>query len=132
MTIVGNTSKPNERSCRILLKKKGAFPPPCDPFCFLGKKHFFGFSEKISKCFFNEIDCKKFSNFFCNEFSSKKFFKSLKLNIKNFRIFFCNEFIAKKIRKFFTANFIEKTFRNFFRKSEKKIFAKKQNARPWG
>ena len=67
--------------------KKEHFPP-CDRFCFLGKKFFFGFSEKFSKFFFNEIDCKKFSNCFCNEFSSKKFFNSLKLTIKNFRNFF--------------------------------------------
>ena len=82
------TSKPNERWCRILLGKKGHFPPPVTPFFFLGKKLFFGFSEKFSKFFFNEIDCKKFSNFFYNEVSSKKFFNSLKMTTKNFRNFF--------------------------------------------
>ena len=81
-------SKPNERWCRILLEKKGHFPPPCDPFFFFRQKIFFGFSEKFSKFFFNEIECKKFSNFFYNEVSSKKFFNSLKLTTKIFRNFF--------------------------------------------
>ena len=58
-----NTSKPNERSCRILLEKKVHWPS-CDPLYFLGKNFFLGFSEKIWKCFFNEIDCKKFANCF--------------------------------------------------------------------
>ena len=68
--------------------KKRDISPPCDPFFFLGKKFFFGFSEKFSKFFFNEIDCQKFSNFFYNEVSSKKFFNSLKMTTKNFRNFF--------------------------------------------
>ena len=41
--------------------KKRSISPRC---FFLGKKLFFGFSEKFSKFFFNEIDCKKFPNFF--------------------------------------------------------------------
>ena len=119
--------------------KKGTFPP-CDPPPFLGKKFFFGFSEKFSKFFFNEIDCKKFSNCFYNEISSKKFFNSLKMTTKNFQFsifffneidckkfsnFFFNEFSSKtffnslkltikKFRKFFTVNFIEKKNRKFF------------------
>ena len=32
------TSKPNERWCRILLKKKGAFPPPPVTWLELGEK----------------------------------------------------------------------------------------------
>ena len=57
---------------------------------------------KIFEIFFNEIGCKKFSNFF-----------SMKLTVKNFRIFFTAEFIAKKLRKFFTVNFIEKISKIF-------------------
>ena len=45
-------------------KKWDIIPPPVTPPFFLGKKFFFGFSEK-------------FSNFF-----------SMKLTVKNFRIFF--------------------------------------------
>ena len=74
---------------------------PLVTHCFFGQKMcVFGFSEKISKCFFNEIDSKKMFASFFNEFSSKKFFNSLKLTIK--------------------------TFRNFFRKSEKVFFLPKQ------
>ena len=135
--MVNSNVKTQQKVMLDFAGKKGAFPP-VTPFFVLGKKCFFGFSENISKCFFNEIDCKKFANFFCNEFSSKKFFNSLKLTIKNFRNFFneigCKKFLNffyrwihckknskffysqfnwKKIQKFFTANFIEKTFRKF-------------------
>ena len=97
----GGTSKPNERWCRILLEKKGHFPPPPVTVFFLGTNFFFGFSEKFSKFFFNKIDCKKFSNFFCNEFSSKKFFNSLKMTIKNFLEIIFNEFGFKKFLIYF-------------------------------
>ena len=85
-------------------------PPPCDRFFFLGNKFFFGFSEKFLKFCFNEIDCKKFSNFFCDEFSSKKFFNSLKMTIKNFRFFCFNEIDCKKFLNFFSMNSAVKTF----------------------
>ena len=57
-------SKPNKRWCRILLEKKGHFPPPVTVLFFLGKNFFGDF-------------LKNFRNFF-----------SMKLTVKNFRIFF--------------------------------------------
>ena len=64
MSTNNRMSKPNERWCRILLEKKGHFPPPVTPPPFLGKKFFLDF-------------LKNFQNFF-----------SMKLTVKNFRIFF--------------------------------------------
>ena len=84
-----------------------------------------------------KLTVKTFRIFFFNEFSSKKFFNSLKLTIKNFRNFFAMS-IAKKFRKFlivnfrllknfFTAEFIEKKIRkvftvNFIEKKKSKMF----------
>ena len=107
-------------------EKKATNFPLWSFFFFRQKYFFFGFSEKISKCFFNEIDCKKFSKIFHSQFHWKKFRKFLIVNFKllkkNLKFFYC-WIHCKNISKIFTVNFIEKKFRNFFRKSEKKNFA---------
>ena len=49
-------------------------PPPPRPLFFLRKNFFFGFSEKFLKFIFNEVDCKKFANFFFAMNSAVKHF----------------------------------------------------------
>ena len=132
-------SKPNERSCRILLGKK--VHSPLWSLFFLAKKLFSDFLKKFWNVFFNEIDCKKFSNVFCNEFSSKKFFNSLKLTIENFRLLkiflllnslkkisktFLQSISLKTIRKFFSANYSISLKKHFeiFSENPKKTFLK--------
>ena len=47
-----HTSKPNERSCRILLEKKGVFLPPVTPFVFFWQKNCFRIFWKNFEMFF--------------------------------------------------------------------------------
>ena len=77
--------------------------------------------KKFSICFFNEIDCEKFLKFFCNEFSSKKIFNSLKLTIKKFQKFLI--VIFRLLKNFLLLNSLQKQFENFLQSiSLKKIF----------
>ena len=116
--------------------KKSCIFPLVTPF-FLRQKIFFGFSEKISKCFFNEIDCKKFLNFFCIEFSSKKFFNEICCK-KFSNFFYCwihcknnskilySQFHWKNISKFFYSQFHWKNISKFFQKIRKNVFCLKK------
>ena len=65
--------------------------------------------KKFSICFFNEIDCEKFLNFFFNVCSSKKIFNSLKLTFKNFR----NCFAMSSLQNILLLNSLKKKFKNF-------------------
>ena len=79
--------------------------------------------------FFQRNLLQKHFEIFTAEFIEKQFRKFL---IVNFRLleqiskFFTAEFIEKKFRKFFTVNFIEKQFRTFFGKFEKKFLSQKK------
>ena len=114
------TSKPNERSCPIFLEKLSGFSPPFF-FVFVAKDFFSDFLKKFRNFFSMKLTVKIFEIVF-NEFSSKKFL------IVNFRLL--KNFLLlnslKKFSKIFTVNFVEKKFRNFFRKSEKNFFATKK------
>ena len=68
--IQNKCQNPMKGGVRFYWKKCG-ISPPRHRFFFQAKTFFFGFSEKFSKFFFNEIDCKKFSNFFTVNFIEK-------------------------------------------------------------
>ena len=82
---------------------------------FLGKNFFFEFSEKISKFFFNEIDCEKCSKLF-----------SMKLTVKNFRKFLTVNFIEKNFENFVQSILLKKNFETFLENSKKNILPKKK------
>ena len=93
------------------------------------------FRERFSGLFVNETDCKKFSNFFCNEFNSKKVFDSPKLTIKNFRNFLVMKgywkciycwIHWKKNSKIFYIQFHWKKNSKIFQKIQKKLFCLKK------
>ena len=67
-------------------------------FSLFGQMFFFEFSEKMSNCFFNEIDCKKYSKFFTAEFIEK--------NLENF----CQSISLKKKIQHFFKKFEQKKF----------------------
>ena len=83
------------------------FPPP--PF-FFGKKFFFEFSEKCSKFFFNEIDCKKCSKFF-----------SMNSAVKIFKNFLQSISLKKNFKNFLQSISLKKNFEHFSENSKKKF-----------
>ena len=111
-----DTSKPNERSCRIFLEKIVQIPYlwPLFLVCCVVKNFFFRILRKCRIFFSMNSKVKNFENFLL--------LNSLK---KNSKIFYC-WIHWKKFRKFFTVNFIEKKIRHIRRIRKQKILPQKK------